>query len=145
MKWSTVLVVASIGIRVTDDQVVPLVVVAITMSLEVHEPPLARKRQSCQTTYTFPAASISAEGSGPLRRLPRTVKVLTVAMVVVEVQVLPPLVDRKARIDVSEALEAGTITVPPGWTTGWPPRPVALLPVFFEAPQVRPPSLDVVI
>src|SRR6266540_4021360 len=101
MKWSTVLLVASIGMRVTDDQVVPLVVVAITRSLEVQEPPLARNRQSCQTTYTLPAASISAEGSGPLRRFPRTVNVLTVATVVALVQELPPLVEVKARIAVS--------------------------------------------
>ena len=35
MKWSTVLVTASIGTRVTADHVVPLVDVLITMSLEV--------------------------------------------------------------------------------------------------------------
>ena len=65
------------------------------------------------------------------------------ATVTVELQVAPPSVERQAMIADSEALAAGTITVPLGCTTGWPPRPVALLPVFLAAPQVRPPSVEV--
>ena len=49
MKWSTVLLVASIGMRTTVVHVVPLVDVLITMSLDGQ---LLRKWQSCTTTYT---------------------------------------------------------------------------------------------
>ena len=116
--------------------------VLITMSLD--EQPL-RKRQSCQTTNTLPAPSISADGSGPVRRPPATVCLLTALMVTGVLQVEPPLVERKARIDVSVALAIGTITVPLGATTGCPPMPVAFPPVFLAAPQVRPPSVEVLI
>src|SRR4051794_19887311 len=139
MKWSTVLVVASIGMRTTVLHVVPLVEVLITMSSRA---PL-RKRESCQATYTVPALSTSAEGSGPLRSPPGTVWALTDAMVTGELQLPPPLVERKARIDVSVALAIGTTTVPLGCTTGWPPIPVALPDVLRAAPQVSPPSVDV--
>src|SRR4051812_41264947 len=142
MKWSTVLLVASIGMRTTVVQVAPSVEVLITMSLELH--PL-RKRQSCQATNTLPAPSISAEGRGPVRRPPATVCLLTEAMVTGVLQVEPPLVDRNARIEVSLALAIGTITVPLGCTTGWPPIPVALPPVFLATPHVNPPSVDVLI
>jgi hypothetical protein len=64
-------------------------------------------------------------------------------MVTVELQVEPPLVEVKAMIPDSEALAAGTITVPLACTSGCPPRPVALLAVFLAAPQVRPPSVEV--
>jgi hypothetical protein len=70
MKWSNVLPVAWSGIRTTCDQVTPSPDVVMTMSFAAHP---FRKRQSCQTTYTLPAASISADGSGPVRRLPATV------------------------------------------------------------------------
>jgi len=69
MKWSTALVVSSMGMRTTGDHAVPLDEVLMTRSLDAH--PL-RKRQSCHTTYTRPAPSISAEGSGGERRLPAT-------------------------------------------------------------------------
>src|SRR5689334_16121596 len=114
MKWSTVLVVASIGTRTTVVHVVPLVDVLMTMSSRA---PL-RKRESCQTTYTLPEPSISADGSGPLRRPPGTVCADTDAMVTGAAQLPPPLVERNARMDVSVALAIGTITVPLGWTTG---------------------------
>ena len=65
---------------------------------------LVRKRQSCHTTKTFPAPSISADGNGPLRRPPATVCLLTALIVTGAPQVEPPLVERKARIDVSVAL-----------------------------------------
>ena len=35
----------------------------------------------------------------------------------------------------------GTMTLPFGWTTGWPPTP--LPPGVFGGPQVRPPSVEV--
>ena len=47
MKWSTVLEVPSIGTRVTGPQVVSLVDLLRTMSLDAQPD---RKRQSCQTT-----------------------------------------------------------------------------------------------
>src|SRR5258705_11777994 len=101
MKWSTVLLVASMGMRTTVVQVVALVEVLITMSLDVQP---VRKRQSCQTTYTFPEPSISAEGSGPVRRPPATGCLLTALIVTAEVQVDPPLVGRKPRLAGSGAL-----------------------------------------
>ena len=69
MKWSTVLVTASMGTRVTADHVRPSVEVVMTMSFAVQ--PL-RNRQSCHATYTTPWGSISAEGRGLVRRLPAT-------------------------------------------------------------------------
>src|SRR5437867_12289202 len=88
---------------------------------------------------------MAADGNGPDRRPPATVWSDTRAIRVVRLQLWPPSVDLKARIDVSKALAIGTMTVPSGWTTGWPPIPVALLAVFFAAPQVSPPSIEVLI
>src|SRR5881409_2029265 len=123
MKWSTVLEVVSIGMRTTADHATPSDDVLSTMSLAVQP---ERKRQSCQTTYTLPAPSISADGSGPLRRLPATVWSVTLATSTAALQDLPPLVERKAPMAVSLPLAKGTITVPLGCTTGWPPRPCGL-------------------
>ena len=58
---------------------------------------------------------------------------------------MPPSVDRKALIVVSSAPDSGTITVPFGRTTGWPPSPLAFPAVFAAAPQFSPPSVDVLI
>src|SRR4051794_6889104 len=109
MKWSTVLLVTSIGIRTIVVQVAPSVDVLMTMSFAAQ---LVRKRQSCHTRNTLPAASISADGSGPVRRPPATVCLFTALTVTAEPQVEPPLVERNARIDVSVALAIGTTTVP---------------------------------
>src|SRR5260370_27923069 len=93
--WSIPLVVASIGTRVTADQVVPFVEVEYTMSFAGQ---FDRKRQSCQDTYTVPAASISAEGSpSPLRRPPATACEGTLATSTVELHEEPPLVEGKER------------------------------------------------
>jgi hypothetical protein len=43
--------------------------------------------------------------------------------VVTSVHEAPPSVERNAPTAVSLALSMGTITVPFGWTSGWPPRP----------------------
>ena len=58
-------------------------------------------------------------------------------------QVAPPLVELNAPIAVSLALSIGTITVPLGRTTGWPPITPLLL--VCGRSQVRPPSLEVLI
>src|SRR5437667_5176740 len=79
--------VEPIGIRTTDDQLIPSADVDITMSLAAQP---ARKRQSCQATYTLPAPSISAEGSGPLRRLPASPWLAIVATGYGPVYVAPP-------------------------------------------------------
>ena len=52
-----------------------------------------------------------------------------VAIVVVELHVAPPLVEWKAPTAVSLALSVGTITVPSGRTTGWPPMTPVPLPL----------------
>src|ERR1700738_4426975 len=120
MKWSTVLVVASMGMRVTAVQLVPFVEVENTMSL-AGQP--ERKRQSCPATYTFPDASISAVGRPwPSRRPPLTVWELMEATATLLFQEAPPLVEVKARIE-EPLVEKGTTTVPFGCTSGWAPRP----------------------
>src|SRR5690242_2874185 len=110
------------------------------MSLALH---LRMKRQSDQTTYTVPAPSISAEGSGPERRLPASECARMVAMVVTALQLAPPLVELNAPTAVSLALSIGTITVPSGRTTGWPPMTPVLL--VAGADHVWPPSVEVLI
>src|SRR5271166_6628735 len=69
MKWSTVLVTASMGMPTGAVQLLPSDEVLRTMSFD--EQP-ARKRQSCQTTYTRPAASTVADGSAMVLMLPAT-------------------------------------------------------------------------
>src|SRR5215211_7083683 len=110
MKWSIALFVASIGTRLTAVQLVPVGLRewAMTMSLVLH--PL-RKRQSVQATYTVPAPSISAEGSGPSRSPPATLWCFTVAIVVTALQVAPTFVELNAPMAVSFAFAVGTITV----------------------------------
>src|SRR6266487_530229 len=107
--------------------------------------PARRKRLSCQATNTLPAPSISAVGSGPERRPPATVWERIRAIVVTSDQLAPPLVERNAPTAVSLALSIGTITLPFGSITGWPPRPAWRLGVVILAPQVSPPSVDVLI
>src|SRR6476469_1657809 len=99
MKWSIPVPVPSIGIRVTADQAVPVALVDLlkTMSLALQP---RMKRQSVHATYTTPDPSISADGSGPSRRLPATVWCLTVAIVVTALHVSPPLVELKAPMAV---------------------------------------------
>src|SRR6266568_4575160 len=96
IKWSTVLLTGSMGMRVTGDQVRPSVEVVMTISFDVQP---VRKRQSCHTTYTLPCGSISAEGRGLVRRFPATPWVLTEAAVTALLQLAPPLVETKERID----------------------------------------------
>ena len=57
-------------------------------------------------------------------------------------QLPPPFVEMKAEIP---EVSIGTITVPLGCTSGCPPTPAAWVAVVFAAPQVRPPSLEVLI
>src|SRR3954470_17045564 len=140
MKLSCPSVVAPIGSRTGALQVTPSVVVLITMSLPAQ---LVRKRQSCQTTYTRPAASTSAEGSGPLRTLPASRCASVAVTRTVLRQLAPPSSERKEMIADSDAFVAGMTTAPLGCTTGGPPRAVALLPVFEAELQVRPPLVDV--
>src|SRR4051812_16080267 len=127
------------GTRETADQLVPVALSEWlrTMSLALH----ARwKRQSDHATYTVPAPSISADGSGPSRRLPATVWWRIVAIVVTALQLAPPFVELNAPTAVSFAFAVATTTVPSGRTTGWPPITPLLLVV--AADHVRPPSLD---
>jgi len=65
---------------------------------------------------------------------------LIVAIVVTALQLAPPLVDENAPIAVSLALSMGTITVPLGRTTGWPPMTPVLL--VAGADQVCPPFVE---
>src|SRR5262245_53587331 len=141
-KWSTVLVLASIGTRVTADQVVPFVDVLNTMSFSRHP---RRKRQSDQATKTRPAPSISALGSGPERKPAASVCSRIVAMRTTLVHDAPPFVETKASTVDSKASSIGTTTVPLGCTTGWPPMTVSPAGVVMAGPQVMPPSVDVLI
>src|SRR5688572_18347984 len=96
MKWSTPLVVESIGIRVTAVQATPSVEVLMTMSFAV-QPDL--NRQSCQTTYTLPDPSISADGSGGSRRPAATLCWDWLATSTGLDHDAPPSVERNARIE----------------------------------------------
>src|SRR2546429_3097906 len=139
MKWSTPVVVASIGPGVTAVHVVPLLDVEKTMSL-AGQPD--RNRQSCQATYTVPAASISADGRPPPSRTPpATGWADTLPIRTVELQDVPPLVEVNERI-ADPLAEYGTTTVPLGCTTGCPPRPDGLPDGEIDGDQVAPPSLE---
>src|SRR5450755_565936 len=107
----------------------------------------ASNRQSAHVTYTLPCASISAEGKAGPRRSPvggwyRVSETITDLF-----QLAPPFVDMNdlTKYEVSEKPSKGTITVPFGWTTGWPPSPRTLSAVACRALQVSPPSVDVLI
>src|SRR5947208_8129566 len=141
MKWSTVLVTSSIGTRVTADHLTPSVDVLNTMSLAEQ---LARKRQSSHATYTLPAPSISAVGSGLVRSPPATPRKRTLLTSIPLVHDCPPSVDRNASILLFR-LSNGTMTVPLGWTSGWPPRPLSFPAVGIGVLQVLPPSVEVLI
>src|SRR5206468_12776274 len=117
MKWSMRLPVASIGMRLMADHVVPVAFVECTTTMSFVGQ-ARRNRQSSHAMYTTPLPSISADGSGPSRRLPATLWCLIVAIVVTALQLTPPLVELKAPIAVSLALAVGTMTVPSGRTTG---------------------------
>ena len=142
MKWSTLLLVASIGTRVDRrparagrvERVAEHDVVGLAGPAEAAVRPGDVDR---------PAPSISADGSGPSRRLPATVWWRIVAIVVTALQLAPPLVELNAPMAVSLAFAIGTMTVPSGRTTGWPPITPVLLVV--GAPHVSPPSVDVLI
>src|SRR4051794_12151538 len=142
MKWSMPLLVASIGTRATDDQLVPAALSEwlSTMSLVRQE---RRKRQPATAPWPVPRPSISADGNGPSRRLPATVWWRIVATVVTALQLAPPLVELNAPIAVSFALAIGTMTVPSGRTTGWPPITPVLL--VAGADHVCPPLEDLLI
>src|SRR5947209_1691901 len=136
MKWSTVLVVGSIGTRTGAVHVLPSVDVLYTMSFSAQ--PL-RNRQSYQATYTLPAPSTSADGSPPpLRRPPPGLWMLTEAMANGPLKDAPPFVDRNASMPAPPPI--GMITVPSGCTTGCPPMTDAL--GTDERLQFWPPSVD---
>src|SRR5207237_7678907 len=60
-------------------------------------------------------------------------------------QVWPPSVDLIDRTVVSKQSEMGMTTVPLGCTSGWPPITQVSSGVVLGAPQVAPPSVDVLI
>src|SRR3954470_21233769 len=92
-KWSTPLVVASIGTRAGAVQVMPSVLFEKTMSL-AGQP--ERNRQSCHAAYTVPAPSTSADGMLGLRSPPATEWSETPLTVTAEPHDAPPLVERNA-------------------------------------------------
>src|SRR5438874_12310651 len=98
MKSSSELETVLMGTPVTADHCTPFVDVLITMSFAAKPD---RNRQSCQTTYTFPAASTPAEGSGPPRSPPATVWELILVIVVTLPQCAPPSVEVNAPTEVS--------------------------------------------
>src|SRR5207244_1770948 len=141
MKWSSPLVTRSTGTREAGVQFTPSAEVENTMSLEEQ---LARKRQSSHATYTLPAPSISAVGSGLVRSPPATPLKRTLLTAMPLVHDCPPSVDRNASILLFR-LSNGTMTVPSGWTSGWPPSPLSFPAVGIGVLQVRPPSVEVLI
>ena len=134
-----VLVVGSTGMRAGILHVTPSLDLLSTRSLAVQ---FTRKRQSDQTTYTVPAASISAEGNGVLRNPPCSAWSVILEIDTVLLQVVPPSLELNASM-LFETPRIGTITLPLRCTSGCPPRPAAELAVARAAPQVSPPSVEV--
>src|SRR2546429_4089087 len=99
-----------------------------------------RKRQSCHATYTFPAPSISAVGSGSVRRPPATKWSEIVAIVTGLLQLTPPFVERREISAVALPLSVGMITTPFGFTTGC--APITLTAGVLLCVQVAPPSRE---
>src|SRR3954469_5513670 len=114
MKWSTPLPTGSIGTRLTALQCSPSAELLKTMSLAVQ---LGSKRQSSQATYVVPVRSISALGSGLVRRSPATGWKLIFEIADWLDHVAPPSLELKAAM-VPRRLSNGTTTVPSGRTTG---------------------------
>src|SRR5437868_4312547 len=112
----------------------------MTMSLEEQ---LVRNLQSCQTTNARPAASIAEEGKLRSRKPPAIPCVVGKATVTAALQLLPPLLEPYAMIEVRNASLLGTITVPLGFAMGIPPSPVGPPAGCLDGPQVSPPSVDV--
>src|SRR2546423_4840818 len=110
MKWSTPLPTPSIGTRLTALQFTPSAELLRTMSFALH---FGSKRQSSHATYALPSASISALGSGLVRRPPELAWKLIFEIGTSLDQVAPPSVDRNAAM-VPLRLSKGTITVPSG-------------------------------
>src|SRR5919204_4838947 len=137
MKWSTVLLVESIGIRCTPDHVVPFVEVTKTRSFVEQ---LVRKRQSSHTTKILPSPEISAEGSGPLRMLPGSFFAVMLVIVIGAPKLTPPFVDKTDFRVTSFASSSGTTTFPFGSTTGWPPITPTL--GTLDSVQLRPESRE---
>ena len=107
------------------------------MSFALHP---MRKRQSCQATKTFPAPSISADGSGLDRMLPGSSNAVIAVITITWPKLAPPFVETTDSSFVSVASSIGTITFPLGWTRGCPP--VTLAAGTVAAVHVRPPSRE---
>src|SRR5919109_3466998 len=105
MKWSTLLVVVSIGIRWTPDHVVLFVEVTKTRSFVEQ---FVRKRQSSQTTKILPSPGFSAEGSGPLRMFPGSVLAVMLVIVIGWPKLTPPVLDVTDLSVTSPASSSGT-------------------------------------
>src|SRR5918912_2901892 len=80
----------SVGIRWIADQVEPFVEVVYTRSFVVHPD---RKRQSSQTRKILPSPEISAEGNGPLLRLPGSLAAVIDEIVNALPNLAPPFVE----------------------------------------------------
>src|SRR5579862_3971041 len=133
------LVVASMGMRVTALQVFPSEELLMTMSLEAHP---VRKRQSDQTTKTLPAPSMLADGRLGLRSPAATKWLWMLAIALLLPQLTPPLEELNTSMPPPSN---GTMTVPFGCTTGSPPSPPAWSDDARPGPQVSPPSLETLI
>src|SRR4051794_8345421 len=139
MKWSAPLGTGSIGTRLTALQFTPSADVLKTMSFDVQ---FFRKRQSSHATYTLPAPSISATGSGLVRSGPATPANRVSEIVAALDHVAPPSVERNAA-SLPFRLSNGTITLPFGCTSGCPPSPFSFPAGGTGVLQVLPPSVDV--
>ena len=121
-----------------DDRTVELLAAAAGVSLRV-DPELEAQIEKISRTVAErlrrPYADF-AEGVTKQATVPEG------AIVVGADQLTPPLVDENAD---SPKVSIGTTTLPFGCTSGCPPIPVARFEVVVAAPQVRPPSLDVLI
>src|SRR5580704_1992324 len=85
---------------------------------------------------------VDGKGKPTLRRLLFPWNVLTLATVKLDPQLLPPLVEVNACMLFPRKV---TTTCPLGWTRGSAPEPKAPSADVLAAPQVRPPSVEVLI
>ena len=139
MKWSTPLVVGSIGIRTGDVHVNGSVAVLMTMSFERspcgNGSPARRRRHGLRRRPR-------PTGSAEVRRFPATAWSVT-RLIEIGPRPIGAAVGRAEHPDLVPGRVRARRRVPFGCATGWPPRPEGSPPGETGGPHVRPPSVDV--
>src|SRR5262249_36308387 len=85
---------------------------------------------------------MAAEGETTARMGPATERAKTEAIRTVLLQREPPSLEKKAAMPAGAKVKNGTMALPFGCPTGWPPTPSTRSALASGALQLRPPSLD---